>query len=141
MSIPALPWDFAPGRAQRQGQARRDGDHQIQGAKPFGKTNTLVGTATDNVQPDKAGPYFDKIQCFCFTKQTVKAGQTVELPVQFYVDPAMAEDPRAGDVTNITLSYTFFLAKDRATNTKAPLTGAPLSSRDLGHVGQSIQKN
>ena len=52
----------------------------------------VVGTAVHNVQPDKAGLYFDKIQCFCFTDQVLKPGQTIELPVQFFIDPEIAKD-------------------------------------------------
>lgn len=105
-----LPWDFAPivrSIKVAPGQvstviyrAHNHGDH------------TVTGSATDNVQPDKAGVWFDKIQCFCFTKQTLKPGQSKDLTVQFTLDPAILDDPASKDVQNITLSYTFFLAKN-----------------------------
>ena len=108
---PALPWEFGPDQKSvtvKLGEtklikyhARNLGDH------------TVVGTAVHNVQPDKAGIYFDKIQCFCFTKQVLKPGQSIELPVQFFVDPAIAQDRNEDDVKSVTLSYTFFLAKDQ----------------------------
>ncbi|MCB1681186.1 MAG: cytochrome c oxidase assembly protein [Alphaproteobacteria bacterium] len=69
---------------------------------------TVTGTALYNVSPAKVGPYFNKIQCFCFGEQVLGPEQDVSMPVVFYVDPAMDDDPNLKDVTDITLSYTFF---------------------------------
>lgn len=68
----------------------------------------VTGRAVFNVSPDVAGRYFIKIDCFCFTEQTLKAGETVDMPVSYYIDPAIMDDPIARKVDEITLSYTFY---------------------------------
>ena len=71
---------------------------------------TITGTATFNVEPEAAGRYFNKIQCFCFTEQVLRPGQQVRMPVLYYVDPAVLDDPNMQGVEQITLSYTFHRA-------------------------------
>ncbi|MBA4164731.1 MAG: cytochrome c oxidase assembly protein [Erythrobacter sp.] len=73
----------------------------------------ITGTATFNVEPEQAGRYFNKIQCFCFTEQTLKPGQQVSMPVLYYIDPAALEDERMKGVDQITLSYTFHRVKEQ----------------------------
>lgn len=69
---------------------------------------TLTGSAVFNVSPGEAGLFFNKIQCFCFTEQTLKPGERVDFPVTFFVDPAILDDPDAKGIMEITLSYTFY---------------------------------
>lgn len=83
----------------------------------------LVGSATFNVAPDIMGAFFNKLECFCFTEQRLEPGQSIDMPVSFFVDPAMAGDPDAGKVSHLTLSYTFYpVAKPAsATSAEAPV--------------------
>jgi cytochrome c oxidase assembly protein subunit 11 len=114
-----LPWTFAP--VDRAAQVRLGEQHLAFFRAHNGSDRPIVGTATFNVTPFSAGRYFDKIACFCFTEQTLRAGETVDMPVSFYVDPAILDDPDARDVRAITLSYTFF-ELDRG-GAGAPQTG------------------
>jgi cytochrome c oxidase assembly protein subunit 11 len=103
---PRLPWNFRPeNRSETVAVGARD-------MVFFQATNRaaqpVTGTATFNVTPTQAGKYFTKIECFCFTEQTLKPGESVRMPVIFYVDPKMLADPDARDIENITLSYTFY---------------------------------
>lgn len=108
---PDLPWSFKPERNR----------HQVSiGARSMAiylaennSSEALTGTATFNVTPIQAGKYFSKIQCFCFTEQTLEPGQHVRMPVLFYVDPAIMDDPDARDIQEITLSYTFYPVDDK----------------------------
>ncbi|HVR91367.1 MAG TPA: cytochrome c oxidase assembly protein [Novosphingobium sp.] len=107
-----MPWTFGPEQVTQQvriGQrslaffkARNDSD------KP------VTGIASFNVEPERAGIYFNKIHCFCFNQQTLQPGQQVDMPVQYYVDPAILKDAEAQGIEQITLSYTFHKVPDQA---------------------------
>lgn len=107
---PGVTWKFEP--------------EQPQVSVKLGETKTVfykitnvgdapaTGVATFNVQPDLAGQFFVKIQCFCFEEQTLKPGETIHAPVVFYVDPDLLKQPETKDLSSITLSYTVFRSKN-----------------------------
>jgi len=118
-----LPWAFRPAQAP---MTVKVGESHL----AFYKAESVadhdtMGTATFNVTPIKAGQYFVKIDCFCFTEQMLTPGQAVDMPVTFYVDPAIEEDPDLDDVNTITLSYTFFPKKGEASEQVSSLDAAP----------------
>lgn len=106
---PALNWEFKAGERSHKVKI---GEQALTYFVAHNRENYAVtGRAVYNVVPFKAGAYFSKIECFCFTEQTLAAGQKVDMPVSFFIDPAMLNDPDMDDVKTITLSYTFFSAK------------------------------
>ena len=120
-----LPWSFTPEQLE---QTVKIGEQTM---AFFRATNTsgreTTGTAVFNVTPPQVGAYFDKIQCFCFTKQTLKPGETAELPVVYFIDPAIADDPGAKQITGITLSYTFYPADAPEAVSSASESPAPVN--------------
>jgi cytochrome c oxidase assembly protein subunit 11 len=123
---PSLPWRFLP--EQNEVQVKL-GDEQIAFyvARNL-DSGPVIGVATYNVTPEKAAKYFHKTACFCFNEQTLTAGQEMQFPLSFWVDPAIATDPSTADVKTITLSYTFFRSLDDAARTGALAKAGP-------HVG------
>jgi cytochrome c oxidase assembly protein subunit 11 len=119
-TAPGLGWEFRP---MQSAIAVHPGEQHQVFFRAVNKTMAPeTGSATFNVVPTKAGIYFDKIQCFCFTRQYLKPGEGEDMGVTFFVDPKIAEDPETRDVRTITLSYTMFRAHDqeRPTASSAP---------------------
>lgn len=103
---PALGWEFRPVDTQRRVAIGARNIALFSARNLTGRT--VVGTATFNVTPSQAGQYFNKVQCFCFTEQRLSPGQEVRMPVVFFVDPRILDDPDARDISEITLSYSFY---------------------------------
>lgn len=105
-NVKDLPWDFRPEQRKLKVQLGQNG---LAYYKVKNRSNRpIVGTATFNVTPIKAAPFFIKTECFCFTEQLINPGQEISMPVLFFVDPQLDEDKRLDDIKEITLSYTFF---------------------------------
>ncbi len=105
-----LAWRFKP---EQPSQTLHIGETGLAFYEAENLTDKPVsGRATFNVSPAKAGIYFQKIECFCFTEQTLQAGQKVSMPVTYFIDPKIAEDDNMDDIQTITLSYTFFAWDD-----------------------------
>ena len=103
---PDMPWTFEP--LQRVMKVKL-GEPVLAHYRATNQADhDVVGTATFNVTPDAAGYFFNKIQCFCFSEQKLAAGQSINMPVTFFVDPGIADDLEARNISTITLSYTFF---------------------------------
>ncbi len=127
-----MPWKFHPARNTMEVRPGETNLAFYQASNPTGRT--ITGTATFNVAPPIVGGYFVKIDCFCFTEQTLAPGETVSMPVTFYVDPAIADDAETRSIGTITLSYTFFetepetepdIGSDAKTGTSAGLATTP----------------
>ena len=123
---PNLPWDFAP---QQDAVRVPLGQDQLAYYTARNLAGTpITGIALYNVTPDTVGKYFHKTACFCFNQQTLAAGQRMQFPLSFWVDPAIADDPNTADIHTITLSYTFFRTLDDAEKSGALAQAGP-------HVG------
>ena len=112
-NVRELPWTFTPNQVS---QELKIGDTGLAFYKVTNNgTTPLTGRASYNVIPESAGPYFQKLECFCFTDQTIAPGATVEFPVVYFVDPKFAEDFDSRGAQEVTLSYTFFPSVEKKT--------------------------
>ncbi len=108
----ALDWQFKP--VQNQVEIHI-GEETLAFFHALNRSDeNITGTATFNVTPLKAAPYFNKVQCFCFTEQKLAPGESADMPVSFYVDPAIMDDPNTQEIKTITLSYTFYRAPEES---------------------------
>lgn len=121
-----LPWRFRPVQRSVTLHGAEEGVafYTARNDSP----ETVTGISTYNVTPEKAAPYFNKIACFCFTEQTLAPGQDVDMPLAFWVDPKIFDDPATRDVRVVTVSYTFFRSLSDAEKAGALATAGP-------HVG------
>jgi cytochrome c oxidase assembly protein subunit 11 len=121
----ALPWSFQP--EQRAVEVKVGENKLVFFRAANNSDRPVVGHATFNVVPERAGRYFSKIQCFCFTEQKLEPGQSVEMPVSFFIEPEILADRGAAHIREITLSYTFFPAAVQ--KAKAPVAPDRLAER------------
>ena len=103
---PGVNWDFRPN--QREVELRIGETRQVGYTAHNNSTRTVTGTATFNVTPQSAGAYFNKIECFCFTEQTLEPGETADMPIVFFIDPDIVKSEELKDIDQLTISYTFF---------------------------------
>lgn len=113
-----LGWAFHP--AQREVRLKIGEDRLVFYKARNLTDKRLTGTATFNVTPEIVGSYFNKVECFCFTEQTLQAGQEIDMPVSFFIDPEIVNDQDAKLVREITLSYTFFKTEETEQSTEPP---------------------
>jgi cytochrome c oxidase assembly protein subunit 11 len=125
---PNLAWRFEP--LEREVKVQLGEEKLVHFRATNVSQRPIVGTATYNVTPERTAGWFNKVQCFCFTEQLLQPGQSVDMPVVFFVDAEMAKDRRYDDIRTITLSYTFYEAKtERA---KILLGGTPANGTGKG---------
>ena len=110
-----LPWRFTP--LEREVKVKLGEERLVHYRVTNVSQRPIVGTSTYNVTPETSGAWFNKLQCFCFTEQLLLPGQSMDMPVVFFVDPEMDKDRRYDNVRTITLSYTFFEAKTERAKT------------------------
>ena len=136
---PGLPWRFEPRQAAMPLRIGEEGIAfyvaQNRAAVP------VQGVSTYNVTPEIAGRYFHKTACFCFEAQTLAPGQEMDMPLSFWVDPAIAQDPETRDIRSITVSYSFFRTLADAERAGALASAGPHIGRAAGPIGDPLNRN
>ena len=120
---PALPWSFRPAQPDMRLHVGEEGVGFYTARNLADRP--VTGVATYNVTPEVVGRYFHKTACFCFDQQTLAPGQQAELPLSFWIDPKIAEDPNTSGIRTITISYTFFRSLEDAERSGALAAAAP----------------
>ena len=128
-----MPWDFEPVARSVTLKIGATGRAYYRATNKMSTATT--GRATFNVSPDLAGAYFNKVECFCFTDQTLKPGETADMPVVFYVDPDIVNVPELKNIKTITLSYTMFPVEGNKPVAAAPEKGKNTNTDTAGTLG------
>ena len=128
-----IPWDFQPVKRAITIKIGETTQAHYTATNRFDAP--VTGRATFNVVPELAGAYFNKVECFCFTDQTLQAGQTVDMPVVFYVDPDIVNAPELKNIKTITLSYTMFPVQENKPVATAPEAGKKPITDTAGTLG------
>ena len=125
---PGLNWDF---KAAKSVNPKIGETVQIEYTATNRSSKATTGTAVFNVTPMEAGAYFNKVECFCFTEQTLQPGQSVNMPVVFFVDPAIATADETKNIKTITLSYTFYPSEPKSQPVAALPEGQKATDKKL----------
>jgi cytochrome c oxidase assembly protein subunit 11 len=123
-----VPWDFAPVKRDVTMKIGETVQAHFRATNLFDRPT--AGRATFNVTPEMAGAYFNKVECFCFTDTTLQPGETLDMPVVFYVDPAIVDVPELKNIRTITLSYTFFATEPAKPVAADATSGTPKITHD-----------
>jgi cytochrome c oxidase assembly protein subunit 11 len=123
-NVNGLPWSFRP--KQREVELKIGETVQVEYQATNNSERQRSGQATFNVTPQAAGAYFNKVECFCFTEMALQPGETIDMPVVFFIDPAIVEAQETRNIGTITLSYTFF-----PHDTDAPIAAAPAADEGV----------
>jgi cytochrome c oxidase assembly protein subunit 11 len=132
---PGLPWRFEPVHNTLRVKI---GENTLAFYRATNLSDRPVsGTATFNVLPEQAAVFFNKLQCFCFTEQLLQPGETVEMPVSFFIDPQITADKDARAVTDITLSYTFYPVAPKPGLAAQPASAPPAAPTPVPRAGRA----